>query len=93
MTLGDEGRLTDERLRMWNLSQATRERLCAAVLSLSADYQDVRPRRPEGGPDRGRDLEAVFRGSDRALARLASKTERRTVGATSERYATSSNPI
>ena len=65
--------MTDERLRTWSLSQAARERLCAAVLSLYLDYQDVRPRRPEGGPDRGRDLEAVFRGSDRAFGAVGFK--------------------
>jgi hypothetical protein len=73
VTLGDEGRLTDERLRMRNLSQAARERLCAAVLSLSPDYQDVRPRRPEGGPDGGRDLEVVFRGTERAFGAIGFK--------------------
>jgi hypothetical protein len=78
VTRGGEGRLTDERLRTWHLGQAARERLCAAVLTLYPDYQDVRPRRPEGGPDGGRDLEAVFRGSDRAFGAVGFKN--RTTG-------------
>lgn len=51
-------RLTDERLRSWLQSQPERERLCAALLPMFGDYQDVRPRRPRGGPDGGRDMEA-----------------------------------
>jgi hypothetical protein len=50
--------LTDERLRSWlNGNQPSRERLCTAVLALDRSYSHIRPRRPEGGPDGGRDME------------------------------------
>lgn len=53
--------LTDERLRHWlDSNQLARERLCQAVLALDQRFRDVRPRHPRGGPDGGRDLEAVF---------------------------------
>lgn len=51
-------RLTDERLRAWLQSQPERERLCIALLPLLGDYRDARPRRPRGGPDGARDIEA-----------------------------------
>jgi hypothetical protein len=56
-------RLTEERLRTWALAQEERERMCLGILSLDPRYSSVRPRRPKGGPDGGRDIEAVF--SDR----------------------------
>lgn len=50
--------LTDERLRSrLNADQASRERMCIAVLGLDRNYSDIKPRRPEGGPDGGRDIE------------------------------------
>ena len=53
--------LTDERLRHWlDTNQLARERLCQVVLSLDRRFRDVRPRHPGGGPDGGRDLEAIF---------------------------------
>lgn len=55
-------RLTDERLRTWLQSQAERERLCIALLPMFGAYRDVRPRRPRGGPDGGRDIEATLDG-------------------------------
>jgi hypothetical protein len=33
--------------------------MCLAVLALDRRYSDVRPRRPEGGPDGGRDIECL----------------------------------
>ena len=33
--------------------------MCLAVLALDRNYTDVRPRRPEGGPDEGRDLQCL----------------------------------
>lgn len=33
--------------------------MCAAVLALDRNYSDIRPRRPEGGPDGGRDIECL----------------------------------
>lgn len=37
--------------------------MCMALLALDRRYSDIRPRRPEGGPDGGRDLEAKRDGS------------------------------
>ncbi len=36
--------------------------MCRSVLALDQHYSDVRPRHPSGGPDGGRDIEAVFDG-------------------------------
>jgi hypothetical protein len=52
---------TDIRLRSWlDANQRDREQMCRAVLALDPHYSDVRPRHPSGGPDGGRDIEAVF---------------------------------
>jgi hypothetical protein len=54
-------RETEERLRKWlDSNQVGRERLCAQLLPLMGDYSNVEPRRPKGGPDGSRDLQAVF---------------------------------
>ncbi|MEK7404063.1 MAG: hypothetical protein AAB225_03050 [Acidobacteriota bacterium] len=54
-------RLTDERLRFGlDSNQEDRERLCAALLSLDRRFSEIKPRRPRGGPDQGRDPEALF---------------------------------
>src|SRR4051812_22868775 len=37
--------------------------MCRSVLALDPHYSDVRPRHPSGGPDGGRDIEAVFDGT------------------------------
>src|SRR5690349_805771 len=56
-------RLTDERLRTYLAgNQPERERMCALLLPLLGPYTNVRPRRPLGGPDGARDLEATFKG-------------------------------
>jgi hypothetical protein len=53
--------LTDERLRNWlDGNQPQRERLCLALLALDSRYAQAVPRRPRGGPDGGRDIEALF---------------------------------
>ncbi len=60
----DVARITDERLRhALNSDQPSRERLCMAILALDRNYSEIRPRRPEGGPDGGRDIECL-RGPD-----------------------------
>lgn len=57
-------RLTEERLRHHlDSNQVMRERLCLAIMPLLGPYTRERPRRPKGGPDGGRDIEAVFQGS------------------------------
>src|ERR1700730_5951041 len=54
---------TDIRLRSWlDANQRDREQMCRSVLPLDPHYSDVRPRHPAGGPDGGRDIEAVFNG-------------------------------
>jgi len=54
----DTARITDERLRhALNGDQPSRERLCLGVLALDRNYSDIRPRRPQGGPDGSRDIE------------------------------------
>jgi hypothetical protein len=59
---------TDERLRHWlDTNQLARERICQCILSLDKRFTDVRPRHPRGGPDGGRDLEAVFEGDRTAF--------------------------
>lgn len=58
-----EPRETDERLRRWlNGDQPARERMCLAVLALDRSYTQIEPRRPEGGPDGARDMQAVRNG-------------------------------
>lgn len=54
-------RLTDERLRTWlDSNQQSRERMCAQLFPLLGNYDQVTPRQPGGGPDGGRDLQAIF---------------------------------
>jgi len=55
-------RLTEERLRTWIINQDDRERMCLGILALDARFSNIKPRRPKGGPDGGRDIEAVFDG-------------------------------
>lgn len=43
-------------------NQRDREQMCRALLALDPHYSDVRPRHPSGGPDGGRDIEAVVDG-------------------------------
>ncbi len=57
-------RLTEERLRYHlDSNQVMRERLCLALMPLIGPYTRERPRRPKGGPDGGRDIEAIHEGS------------------------------
>ncbi len=59
---------TDERLKSYlDSNQLFREQLCLAVLSLDKRFSDVRPRHPRGGPDGGRDIEAVFQKQQNAM--------------------------
>lgn len=37
--------------------------MCRAILAADKRYSDVRPRHPRGGPDGGRDIEAIYRES------------------------------
>lgn len=54
---------TDVRLRTYlDTNQLHREQLCLGLLAIDKRFADVRPRHPRGGPDGGRDIEAIFRG-------------------------------
>src|ERR1700730_13482337 len=59
-----EPRETEERLRNWVTDQSEQERLCLAILTLDARFSEVKPRRPKGGPDGARDIEAVFQNKE-----------------------------
>lgn len=53
---------TDERLKSYlDTNQLHREQLCRSVLATDKRFSDVRPRHPRGGPDRGRDIQAIYR--------------------------------
>ena len=59
---------TDRQLKdKLNTNQAMRERMCLELLQTQADFTDIRPRLPKGGPDGGRDIEALYKGSKRVL--------------------------
>lgn len=54
---------TDERLKSYlDTNQLHREQMCGAILAIDKRFSDVQPRHPRGGPDGGRDIEAIFRG-------------------------------
>lgn len=58
---------TDERLRSrLDTNQLGREELCLGILALDNRFSDVKPRHPRGGPDGGRDIDAVYRGNQTA---------------------------
>ena len=40
--------------------------MCLAILAGDQRFTDVRPRHPRGGPDGGRDIEALFKGNQKA---------------------------
>ncbi|OMF96818.1 hypothetical protein [Paenibacillus sp. FSL R7-0337] len=53
---------TDERLKGYlDTNQLHREQMCRAVLAIDKRFSEVRPRHPRGGPDGGRDIEAMYR--------------------------------
>lgn len=59
---------TDERLKSYlDANQLHREQLCVAILAMDKRFSNVRPRHPRGGPDAGRDIEAVFQGQETAF--------------------------
>lgn len=59
---------TDERLKSYlDTNQLHREQMCRAVLAADPRFSEVRPRHPRGGPDGGRDIEAVYRGDQKAF--------------------------
>ncbi|MDE2973215.1 MAG: hypothetical protein OXU64_00635 [Gemmatimonadota bacterium] len=59
---------TDRQLKdRLNTNQVVRERMCVELLQTQRDFSDVRPRLPKGGPDGGRDLEAVYKDGQRVV--------------------------
>lgn len=69
-------RLTDERLCSWlDANQLDRERLCQAILTLDGRFQRVSTRQPRGGPDGGRDLQAVGTNGDVVFAAIGFRNQ------------------
>lgn len=61
--------LTDERLRTWlDSNQLDRERLALAIIKTDKRFKDVRPIHPRGGPDKGRDIQAIYDGKEVFIA-------------------------
>jgi hypothetical protein len=59
---------TDKRLKDFlDTNQLAREQMCLAILGLDKRFSVLRPRHPRGGPDGGRDLDAMFQGTQRAF--------------------------
>lgn len=59
---------TDERLKSYlDTNQLHREQMCRAVLATDKRFSDVRPRHPRGGPDGGRDIQAIYRDEQTAF--------------------------
>ncbi len=56
-------RTTDYQLKCHlNTRQPDRERMCLAILGIESGFTKIEPRRPEGGPDGGRDIQCNFDG-------------------------------
>ena len=52
---------SDERLRTWlDSNQLARERLALAIIKTDKRFKDIQPRHPRGGPDGGRDIQAIY---------------------------------
>jgi hypothetical protein len=59
---------TDERLKSYlDTNQMHREQMCLAVLAVDKRFSEIRPRHPRGGPDGARDIDAIFKGAQRAF--------------------------
>ena len=62
---------TDQHLKNFlDGNQLARERMCLAILATDRRFVDVRPRQPAGGPDGGRDLEAMLEGGGSAIGAI-----------------------
>jgi hypothetical protein len=62
---------TDERLKSYlDTNQLQRERMCLGILSLDRRFSNIQPRHPRGGPDGGRDIEAMFEGQQATVAAI-----------------------
>ena len=59
---------TDERLKSYlDTNQLHREQMCRAVLATEKRFTDAKPRHPRGGPDGGRDIQAIYEGDQTAF--------------------------
>ena len=59
---------TDEKLKSFlDTNQLHREQMCLAILSLDRRYNNIRPRHPRGGPDGGRDIEALSKDGNKVF--------------------------
>lgn len=59
---------TDQRLKSYlDTNQLHREQMCRAVLAVDKRFSNVQPRHPRGGPDGGRDIEAIYRREQKAF--------------------------
>ncbi|OME51801.1 hypothetical protein BSK59_19975 [Paenibacillus odorifer] len=62
---------TDERLKSYlDTNQLHREQLCRSILAIDKRFSEVHPRHPRGGPDGGRDIEAIYRDGDLAFGAI-----------------------
>ena len=60
---------TEQHLRYYlNTNQSHREQMCRAILACDPRFSEVLSRHPNGGPDGGRDIEAIFRREQQAFA-------------------------
>lgn len=52
---------TEQKLKNYLATdQLKQERLCLAILSLNKKFSNITPRHPYGGPDHGRDIQAIY---------------------------------
>jgi hypothetical protein len=59
---------TDGRLKGYlDTNLLYREQLCLSVSAIDKRFSDVLPRRPRGGPDGARDIDAVYQGVQRVF--------------------------
>ena len=53
---------TDEKIKSFlDTNQLHREQMCRAILEIDKRFSEVRSRHPRGGPDGGRDIQALYR--------------------------------
>lgn len=59
---------TDERLKSYlDSNQMYREQMCLAVLSTDKRFSEIKPIHPRGGPDGGKDIEALYKNEQKVF--------------------------
>lgn len=59
---------TDEKLKSYlDTNQMYREQMCLAVLSIDKRFSEVTPIHPRGGPDGGKDIEAIYKNEQKVF--------------------------